>query len=44
MNKKRILMYSSLLGVILLIGLVIAAGAAGLTDNEQLGKAIFFDE
>ena len=38
-------MYSSLLGVVLLIGLVVIAGAQGdLTPEEQLGKSIFFDD
>ena len=45
MKNKRILMYSSLLGVVLLIGLVVIAGAQGdLTPEEQLGKSIFFDD
>ena len=48
MNAKRILPIMLLLGVMLLILVGLAAAqspaTAALTANEQLGKAIFFDE
>lgn len=46
MKNKRFFLFSTIIGVVLLISLVVAAGAADnvtLMPEEQLGKSIFFD-
>jgi cytochrome c peroxidase len=45
MKKKRISFYGLLSGLVLVIALVVVAGAQdGLSPNEELGRSIFFDE